>query len=161
MQFLFQSERAGALKLRGTNIEGQCNYLHISEKKLVLCAGVPGPGKVVPVSRGVIFPPLTASHLRTHIGGIGFNGLGLSGCNNYSMIGNGVDTILSRPSGGGMHFRGGQRRTSHHPIGRRGRNLEPRLYLGCLASKPRSTFYSLLGISRAAHQTVEWGAAMA
>ena len=37
--------------------------------------------------------------------GIGFNAL--SGCNNYSMIGNGVETILNRPSGGGMHFREG------------------------------------------------------
>jgi hypothetical protein len=35
--------------------------------------------------------------------GIGFNGL--TGCNNYSMIGNGVDTYLNRPSGGTMHFR--------------------------------------------------------
>jgi hypothetical protein len=37
--------------------------------------------------------------------GIGFNGL--SGCNNYSMIGNGTDTFLNRPSGGAMHFREG------------------------------------------------------
>jgi hypothetical protein len=37
--------------------------------------------------------------------GIGFNAL--SGCSNYSMIGNGVDTFLNRPSGGTMHFREG------------------------------------------------------
>jgi len=37
--------------------------------------------------------------------GIGFNGL--SGCNNYSMIGNGMDTFLNRPAGGAMHFREG------------------------------------------------------
>jgi len=35
--------------------------------------------------------------------GVGFNAL--SGCNNYSMIGNGVDTFFNRPSGGTLHFR--------------------------------------------------------
>jgi hypothetical protein len=40
--------------------------------------------------------------------GAGYAGIGfsaLSGCNNYSMIGNGADTFLNRPSGGYMHFR--------------------------------------------------------
>jgi len=37
--------------------------------------------------------------------GIGFNGL--SGCNNYSLIGNATDTFLNRTSGGAMHFREG------------------------------------------------------
>jgi len=36
---------------------------------------------------------------------IGFQGL--SGCNNYSLLGNGTDTFLNSPSGGTMHFRNG------------------------------------------------------
>jgi hypothetical protein len=35
--------------------------------------------------------------------GIGFNGL--SGCSDYSMIGDGTNTILNRPSGGALYFR--------------------------------------------------------
>ena len=37
--------------------------------------------------------------------GIGFNGL--SGCNNYSMVGDGTNTFINRPSGGFIHFREG------------------------------------------------------
>jgi len=40
--------------------------------------------------------------------GGGFVGIGfgaLSGCNNYSMIGNGQDTFINRPAGGTLHFR--------------------------------------------------------
>jgi len=40
--------------------------------------------------------------------GAGYAGMGfgaLSGCNNYSMIGNGKDTFLNRPAGGYLHFR--------------------------------------------------------
>ena len=36
--------------------------------------------------------------------GIGF-GTSLSGCTNYSLLGNGTDTIVNRPSGGAIHFR--------------------------------------------------------
>ena len=40
---------------------------------------------------------------------LGFNGIGfgssLSGCSNYSMLGNGADTILNRPSSGSIFFR--------------------------------------------------------
>ena len=39
----------------------------------------------------------------------GFNGIGfgpsLVGCSNYSLLGNGTDTIVNRPTGGAIHFR--------------------------------------------------------
>jgi hypothetical protein len=39
----------------------------------------------------------------------GFNGIGfsssLSGCSNYSLLGNGTDTIINRPTGGNISFR--------------------------------------------------------
>jgi hypothetical protein len=38
--------------------------------------------------------------------GIGF-GASLSGCNNYSMLGNGTDTLINRPAGGTLYFREG------------------------------------------------------
>jgi hypothetical protein len=38
--------------------------------------------------------------------GIGFGAM-LSGCSNYSMVGNGTDTIISRPAGGVIDFRMG------------------------------------------------------
>ena len=37
--------------------------------------------------------------------GFGFGSSALTGCTNYSMVGNGTDTMLNRPSGGALHFR--------------------------------------------------------
>ncbi|HEV8368286.1 MAG TPA: tail fiber domain-containing protein [Pyrinomonadaceae bacterium] len=39
-------------------------------------------------------------------GGIGF-GATLSGCSNYSLLGDGTDTMINRPSGGSIYFRSG------------------------------------------------------
>jgi hypothetical protein len=62
--------------------------------------------------------PNSSLHLSVNSGNIllgnagcspGFNGLGfganLSGCTNYSLLGNGTDTIINRPQGGSIYFR--------------------------------------------------------
>ncbi|MFL6375818.1 MAG: tail fiber domain-containing protein, partial [Pyrinomonadaceae bacterium] len=62
--------------------------------------------------------PAAILHIKTNGGNVLFGGAGcnagytgfgfgstLSGCTNYSLLGNGSDTIVNRPAGGSVHFR--------------------------------------------------------
>jgi len=79
--------------------------------------GVNGATADTSVGIGTTAPNATL-HLRANNGNIlfgdagcnaGFVGIGFaqtfSGCGNYSLLGNGVDTILNRPTGGSIQFR--------------------------------------------------------
>jgi hypothetical protein len=105
---LFNLSGNSGLILQGTNKSGQTQF------------SVDGGGNLFAngslVTNGSLgtFGQLTAGgNARTAIigdpgCGFGYAGIGfgaLSGCTNYSMIGNSKDTFLNRPAGGYLHFR--------------------------------------------------------
>lgn len=85
------------------------NGLVVGTSQLALASGYVGIGTSVPnalldVSTGSTHVLVGDAGCGASYAGVGF-GTSLSSCHDYSLLGNGTDTILNRPSGGDLLFR--------------------------------------------------------
>jgi hypothetical protein len=106
---LFQASQTSALVLKGVNLSGGSVFSVDGGGNLFALGKL--QSSTVDANYGAV---IGGNAQRTVIGdpgcGAGYAGIGfsvLSGCTNYSMIGNGQDTFVNRPTGGTVHFREG------------------------------------------------------
>lgn len=106
---LFRASQTSALVLKGVNSSGS-NVFSVDGGGNLFALGKL-QSSTVDANYGAV---IGGNAQRAVIGdpgcGAGYAGIGfaiLSGCTNYSMIGNGQDTFVNRPAGGTVHFREG------------------------------------------------------
>jgi hypothetical protein len=104
---LFQASQTSALVLKGENLSGLGVFSVDAGGNLFALGSL--HSATLDSNNGAV---IGGNAQRAVIGdpgcGAGYAGIGfgpLSGCTNYSMIGNGQDTFVNRPAGGAVHFR--------------------------------------------------------